>query len=57
MCTETGEQKYCSVQYIGEKISIGKEIGIEVKEVKTVAEAWKYFKAWDTEQRKNWSMD
>ena len=45
VCTQTKEQTYCSVQYIGEKISIGKEIGIEVKEVKTVAEAWKYFKA------------
>ena len=43
ICTKTGEKSYCSVQYIGEQISIGKEIGIEVQEVKTVAEAWKYF--------------
>ena len=42
-CNTLGEQEYCYVQYVGDEVSIGDEIGIEVQEVETVADAWRYF--------------
>ncbi|MEK6903313.1 MAG: S16 family serine protease [Nanoarchaeota archaeon] len=42
-CTMQHGLRYCSVDYVGDEVSIGDGLGIVVKEVKTVAEAWRYF--------------
>ena len=44
-CIMRNGQQYCSVMYVGEQISIGKDIGIAVEEVATVEEALRYFLA------------
>lgn len=42
-CYSLDSKEYCRVSYLGEMISIGEEIGIEVKEVDTIHDAVRYF--------------
>ncbi len=42
-CEEVGPVTFCTTEYKPERIDISSDIGIEVKEVGTIAEALKYF--------------
>lgn len=42
-CTSYKGQEYCFVTYPGESVSIGEDLGIQVIEVSTIAEALRYF--------------
>ncbi|RLI98444.1 MAG: hypothetical protein DRP00_01925 [Candidatus Aenigmatarchaeota archaeon] len=42
-CEKFGFITYCTTEYKPKKIDVGKEVGIEVKEVSTIQEALKYF--------------